>query len=56
MIWMMEKVKNLSENYAVPETKFALLEFQLVKREMLRYFRPELTPFAAKWNLIGFKN
>ena len=56
MIWMMEKVKNWSENCAKLETKFALLEFQLVKKEMLPCFRLELTPFAAKWNLIGFKN
>ena len=56
MIWMMEKVKNLFENYAKPETKFALLEFQLVKKEMLPCFMLELTQFAAKWNLIGFRN
>jgi len=41
MIWMMEKVKNLSENCAKPKTKFALLEFQLVKKAMLRCFRLE---------------
>jgi hypothetical protein len=52
----MEKVKNLSENYAKPETKFALLAFQLVKKEMLPCFRLELTSFAAKWNSTGFKN
>ena len=56
MIWMMEKVKNLFENYARPETKFALSEFQLVKKGMLHYFKPGLMPLAAKWNLIGFKN
>ena len=53
---MMEKAKNLSENCAKLETKFVLLEFQLAKKETLLRFRPELTPFAAKWNLIGFKN
>ena len=56
MIWMMERVKNLSRNYVKLETKFVLLEFQLVKKEMLPCFTLELTPFAAKWNLIGFKN
>ena len=56
MIWMMEKVKNLSGNYAKPETKFALLAFQLVKKEMLLCSKLELTLFAAKWNSIGFKN
>ncbi len=56
MIWMMEKAKNLSENCAMLEIKFALSEFQLVKKEILPCFTPELTPFAAKWNLIGFKN
>ena len=56
MIWMMEKAKNLSANYAKLEAKFELSEFQLVKKEMLPCFTPELTPFAAKWNLIGFKN
>ncbi len=56
MIWMMEKAKSLSENYAKLETKFALLVFQLVKKEMLPYFRLELTSFVAKWNSIGFKN
>lgn len=56
MIWMMERVKNLSGNYAKLETKFALLEFRLVKKEMLPCYRLELTPFVAKWNLIGFKN
>ena len=53
---MMEKVENLFENCAKPEAKFALLEFRLVKKEMLHYFKLELMLFAAKWNLIGFKN
>ena len=35
MIWMMEKAKSLSENCARLEIKFALLEFQLAKKEML---------------------
>ena len=56
MIWMMEKVNSLFENYAKLETKFALLEFQLAKKEMLHCFKPVLMLFAAKWNLIGFKN
>ena len=56
MIWMMERAKNLSKNYAGLEIKFVLLEFQLVKKEMLHCFKPELMPFAVKWNLIGFKN
>ena len=56
MIWMMEKAKSLSENYARLEIRFALLEFQLAKKETLRCYALELTPFAVKWNLIGFKN
>lgn len=56
MIWMMERAKSLSEIYAKLETKFASLEFQLVKKEMLPCFMLELTQFAAKWNLIGFRN
>ncbi len=53
---MMEKAKNLFENYAKLGTKFALLEFQLVKKETLLCFTLELTRSVAKWNLIGFKN
>lgn len=56
MIWMTEKAKNLSENCVKLETKFALLVFRLVKKEMLHCFALELMSFAAKWNLIGFKN
>ena len=53
---MMEKVENLFENCAKLEAKITLLGFRLVKKEMLHYFKPGLMLFAAKWNLIGFKN